>query len=375
MYLDRLRYLETDEHGNEWLLDDFTFGKINLFVGQNATGKSRTLNVMNALGKLLSGEQQVSFNGCFNASFKKNGSIIEYILDHQNGVIREEKLTIDNETLLQRGHDGIGTIYAKELNLRIKFQVPDTIIASVAKKDSIQHPFFEQLFEWGKSLRFYQFGTQLGKDHLAIFKEKDFQQQNLNLKDTNSVVAFLKKGLKEFGPQFTDDIKNDINEIGFNISEISVKPFQRAHTPPHMSIPECIYIKEKEHKHTVDQIEISQGLFRALSLFIQLRFSEKFSIPSLILIDDIGEGLDYERSTKLISSIVKLAKASKIQLIMTTNDRFVMNNVPLEYWAILTRNAGHCTALTYRNSKNIFDRFELTGLSNFDFFSSKYYQK
>ena len=40
MYLDRIQFIETGQDGNKWLLNDFTFGKINLLVGQNATGKS-----------------------------------------------------------------------------------------------------------------------------------------------------------------------------------------------------------------------------------------------------------------------------------------------------------------------------------------------
>ena len=127
--------------------------------------------------------------------------------------------------------------------------------------------------------------------------------------------------------------------------------------------------------HKVDQAEISQGLFRALSLFIQLRYSEYFSKPGLVLIDDIGEGLDYERSSKLIKSLIEIAKKTNIQLIMSTNDRFVMNAVPLEYWCVLHREGGKCISLNYRNSKDLFDEFELTGLNNFDFFSSRYYEK
>jgi hypothetical protein len=60
---------------------------------------------------------------------------------------------------------------------------------------------------------------------------------------------------------------------------------------------------------------------------------------------------------------------------MTTNDRFIMNAVPLEYWLILSRDGGQVTSLNYRNSKEMFDDFESTGLSNFDLFSSGYYKK
>ena len=184
----------------------------------------------------------------------------------------------------------------------------------------------------------------------------------------------MKKGIKEYGENFSNMILEDINSIGYEITEIGVCPTDKLKIKAVDSItPEAIFLKEKKHKHKVDQTEISQGLFRAISLFIQLRYSEKFSEASLILIDDIGEGLDYERSSLLIKAIFKIVKTSNSQLIMTTNDRFVMNNVPLEYWCVLQRNGGKCSILNYANSKEIFDNFELTGLSNFDFFSSQYY--
>jgi ABC-type lipoprotein export system ATPase subunit len=49
-----------------------------------------------------------------------------------------------------------------------------------------------------------------------------------------------------------------------------------------------------------------------------------------VLIDDIGEGLDYERSSNLIKLLLKKMKKESIQLIMSTNDRFVMNNIPYD---------------------------------------------
>ena len=114
-------------------------------------------------------------------------------------------------------------------------------------------------------------------------------------------------------------------------------------------------------------------MFRALSLIIQLNFAEHESLPSCVLIDDIGEGLDFERSSKLIKLIIEKSKKSKIQLILATNDRFVMNNVPLEYWSIIQRIGDECKIYNYKNSKKLFDDFDLTGLNNFDFFSSNFF--
>lgn len=163
-----------------------------------------------------------------------------------------------------------------------------------------------------------------------------------------------------------------MTKVGFNLDNITVGSpisitFQNLLEPP-----EGILVKEGDLKGTTDQNSISQGMFRALSLIIQLNYSLLASVPSCILIDDIGEGLDYERASALIKLLIDKAKKSCVQLIMSTNDRFVMNNVPLEYWSIMRRFPNESKIYNYKNSRKQFDDFELTGLNNFDFFTSDF---
>jgi len=120
---------------------------------------------------------------------------------------------------------------------------------------------------------------------------------------------------------------------------------------------------------------MSQGLFRVLSLIIQLNYSLLAKVPSCILIDDIGEGLDYGRSKSLIDLIINKAKEASIQIFMTTNDRFVMNNTALEYWTIINRIGQKSLCYNFQNCKKVFEEFELTGLGHFNFFSSNYFLK
>jgi ABC-type Mn2+/Zn2+ transport system ATPase subunit len=118
---------------------------------------------------------------------------------------------------------------------------------------------------------------------------------------------------------------------------------------------------------------MSQGMFRALSLIIQITFNTLKKLSTTILIDDIGEGLDFERSAKLINLLVELAeKNDNIQLIMSTNDRYVMNNVPFKYWQLIDRKGCVCKVYNYRNSQEIFDEFKYTGLNNFDFLATDF---
>jgi hypothetical protein len=134
-----------------------------------------------------------------------------------------------------------------------------------------------------------------------------------------------------------------------------------------------IYLSEKDSGAVVWQPNISQGMFRALSLIIQITYNILKNLPTTILIDDIGEGLDFDRSSRLIKLLVEIAeKNENIQLIMSTNDRFVMNAVPLQYWQVIQRNGGECQVFNYQNSKEKFDEFEYMGLNNFDFLATDY---
>jgi len=128
-----------------------------------------------------------------------------------------------------------------------------------------------------------------------------------------------------------------------------------------------ICVKESNIDGIIDQNEISQGMFRALSIIIQVNYSQLTHSADCILIDDIGEGLDFDRSTRLIDLLREKAKISLFQLIMTTNDRFVMNSIPLEEWAVLQRQGGHVQVRNYENSRELFEEFKFTGLGNFSF--------
>ena len=372
MQLETITYAQFEGKPEEWSITDFSFGNINLIVGKNATGKSRTLNIIQALGNLVSGYIKLQFkSGNYKALFNEDGEKLIYFLKYEKNKVIEEKLVIGSTTKLDRGPRGEGTIYAVKEKRDMKFQAPPSELACVNRRDSVQHPFFEDLHKWGKNLRSYLFGTPLGRDHYAVFR-KDKEEEKLNLKDTKQTVAIFKKGQKKYSKEFIDNIKTDMTKVGFNLDNITVGSpisitFQNLLEPP-----EGILVKEGDLNGTTDQNSISQGMFRALSLIIQLNYSLLDSVPSCILIDDIGEGLDYERASALIKLLIDKAKKSCVQLIMSTNDRFVMNNVPLEYWSIMRRFPNESKIYNYKNSRKQFDDFELTGLNNFDFFTSDF---
>jgi len=377
MFLESIEYAQFEGTRREWKLEEFALDNINLIVGKNATGKTRILNIIGALANLLCGYRKLEFlSGNYVIKFDNMGNKIEYVLKYERSKILREKLTINSKTRLNRTAKSTGKIYYKKEDKDLDFQIPVNELAVFARRDSIQHPFLDDLYNWGKSVTHYHFGTTLGQDRLAVFAKAGDREreQAVDLKDTHGVVVVFRKGIAELKERFADSIIKDMGTIGYDLQHISLaKPYGLVVHGVTMGRPIGLQVQESDLRAGTDQVSMSQGMFRALSLIIQTTYSQLTSTPSCILVDDIGEGLDYERSSALIKLLVERVRGTSIQLIMATNERFVMNSVPLEYWAVIDRTGGKCRIYNYRNSRKTFEDFKLTGLNNFDFFSSKYY--
>ena len=380
MFLKSIKFCRFKGQKYEWSMEGkpengvdeqpVAFQNINLIVGKNATGKSKTVNTIRQLSDLLSGEDKLSEllydTSTYDLLFDENGSKIAYYLEFEEGKVKQELLTINGVPKLTRDSQ-TGTMFYEKANQDLDFEMEDDKLA-VSRVDKIQQPFFEPLQNWGKTLSHYRFGGQLGKNALLRDINAIKEDKEVDLKDSDDVAEIFIKGKRKFGEEFTKKIIEDMSKISYHISIINVDTLKFFPVPAF-----GMGVKEVDIEDITDQKEMSQGMFRALSLLVQLNFSLLSKTPSCILIDDIGEGLDYERSKSLIDLIIEKVKGSSVQVIMTTNDRFVMNKVPLEYWSIIHRVPKKSLFYNYQNSKEIFDEFKYTGLSNFDFLSTEFY--
>lgn len=382
MKLDSFKYCYNQGLPSEWQLQECRLRTINLIVGKNATGKSRTIKAINILSELLSNSGTINpqlGNNEWRLLFdiEQPEKQTEYILKIEKGLVIQEKLCIGHKELLKRDELGTADIFTQEIKRSIQFKIPKAELAVVKHRDEIQHPFLEDLYQWSNSLRFYEFGSQLGKDKIAGISRSESIGTNINFKDYNYVVGIFVLGKEEMNKRFTQAIISDMKRIGYNISEIGTKvpSFLKENIifPDHPGkVVEFLYVQEEDLKSFTEQSEMSQGMFRALSLFIQINYSLLSSKPSCIVIDDIGEGLDYERSAAIIKILIEKAATGLVQLIMTTNDEFIMNGVPLEYWSVIERKSGSAKLHNIFNSKDKIEQFKFIGLNNFDFFTSEF---
>ncbi|WP_445637092.1 ATPase AAA-type core domain-containing protein [Nostoc sp. DSM 114161] len=381
MKLDLVEYCQDRGLASEWCLDGCQLGNVNLIVGKNASGKSKILRTINLISGLLSGEDSLrlvrmsrEWKLTFDSHSEDNKKV--YILKVDKGQVVKESFTIGSKNYLERNESGEGTVWAEKLQEYIDFQTPIDEVAAFQRRDSIQHPVFDEIYNWASLLNYYQFGTDLGRKNLAI-NHPIKKRKKIDLRDADNVIDIFNLGKAEVSPAFIESIKSDMLSIGYNISEIGTQTpsvfFSDDEDEVSLQYIQCLYVQESDLKQKTEQGLISQGMFRALSLIIQINYLLLAKKPSCILIDDIGEGLDFERASAMIELLISKAQTGLVQLVMTTNDRFIMNGVPLEYWSVIERKPGLAKLHNIHNSKQIFEDFKFTGLNNFDFFATQFY--
>jgi len=356
-----------------WKLENLHLKDVNLLVGRNAVGKSRTLTKIAHFGRFI--EQKTSLTGRdWRIKFiDDKKQLIDYkiSLDPSDELIGGEKvklkvrkvlleeLKIDNELVLSRQYVEDENISKANLKSYVTGEFdevypPNYKLVLHARRDTKNYPYLEEIILWAENCFGFKFG----------YANKYFASSLYNQSLTSPEFAPL--FVRDFEEKDKRQIVTDINSLGYNINNIILDDENR-------SMP-TITLSEEEIGG-IPQHELSQGLQRTLAILSYLQELISNRKPATILIDDLCEGLDYERAIKLGKLIFEKCKDSNIQLIATTNDNFIMDVVDIKYWNLLTREGSTVIAMNYDTHRQLFDDFRFTGLSNFDFFSSDYLEQ
>ncbi len=387
MQLKSFSFSEMEGTDREWSVSKFSLQWINLFVGRNASGKSRVLNCVTSLGLLiLRPPTKLWATGAWNCGFSHGRQEYELTLRLANGIIAEETLVIDGKPHLRRDAEGRGFMWAEKLGQDLEFKVPTNSLVMSTRRDEVQHPYLEPLFEWAKSVRKYAFGTEFGKGVIFAALPTEVVSETATDEparaiDPEKVVELYLDGWNRYRDKFDREILRDLAKVGYQCDSITCAPLD-AIDPTEITIPPelmmgrtplALYLKERDLSAHTRQVEMSMGMYRALALIININHTIRTGAGATILVDDVGEGLDFERSTSLIKLLIEKCEQKKLQLVMSTNDRFIMNEVDLKYWHVVHRVRNKVNILDKDNSARAFERFKFIGLSNFDFFSREAY--
>ncbi|MBD8388518.1 ATP/GTP-binding protein [Dysgonomonas sp. BGC7] len=372
MILKSLKYTRYVGEPREWNIVGkengyASFENINLLVGKNASGKSRTLNVIREIAGLLSGRTTLSEvfspSQSFELVFAAKGISYKYTLRFKDRRIIEETLVVDGKMFIDRTKGVFLDLKGSDISNNIFDSINESSLL-ICIHDSEGNLYYEILVEWGKSLKNYLFANQFEKNKQV----KDYTRidgGDPGIEGSEILIYTFYKGRELFADKFVSEIVSGMQELGNSVTNIDIIEKKGYYGL-------CV---EEEGKYLVSQRDMSQGMFRALALLIMLTYARLSNLSLCMLIDDMGEGLDFDTSKRMMDIVIKRINNSNLQFFMTTNDRYVMNQIPLKYWNVIDReNSKKSVFYDYANSKEIFDDFEYTGLNNFDFLSTDFYK-
>ena len=331
-----------------WVLEKVTFGDLNLIVGRNAVGKSKTLNAIVLFVRFLNGDVNAATpsHWCKVEFVTDDNTILSYGYEYKDNVITDETLYKGNDKIISRNkeHTFIGIT---EVN------PPVNKLCVQSQRDTKNFPEFESIMQWAEKLKGFSFSelsSTKSYEIPSLFNEKiDFSDMYEKIDKIEEKKNFVINKMKE--------LDYEIDSINpFNISDkINI-----------------VIIKEHGVNTPLFSSLLSNGMLRVLYIFAYMAYLSTEQGARTLLVDDLGEGLDFSRSSKLSKIIFDYCEEHDIQLIVTSNDNFLMNSVNLDYWVILQRDGVHTTEISKKTHPDMFHKFKKMGLNNFDMLSTDF---
>lgn len=376
MQLRSIHYYEFDGDKRYWKLNKASLGSTNLLIAKNATGKSRSLNIITALSDIICGNKYKLESGTWVAEFvDEEDSIYVYEISFDDKNVIAEKLIKttsegENIILLIRNKKGLGEVYYDEDKHPKNFQIKLEKVAIARFDDEIQHSDISKVAKWANGVYHYTSAT-IVSSKITLSVNLESEQFNINDRDITNTPKYFYFGVTEFKEEYIDQIIRDMKALNYDLTKIELLSSNVTGNAG-LGTMQLISVREKDLKANVFQNLMSDGMYRAFSLLTQLNYRIRKKSISCMLLDDIGEGLDYDRSAALIQLLVNKATDNNIQLLMATNNLFAMNAVDLKYVTILNRIGHEVDMLSIRTHPKLFEKFDFTGMSNFDLLSTDY---
>lgn len=346
-----------------WKLDGLKLSQFTVLTGVNGAGKTRSCNVItNTIKSIISrvglqlGNKHLVVNTAENMSFEL---VINVEQDESyKPFLKEEKLfqIINDEKKLLFDRD---RIYDSNTSQLIQYRPPENALTFHVRRDMVSHPFIEDIF---KSLNKYHFLDFEEPKALALGK---IIGEHLPLEILPSMTPMCFEQFVTNEKKKT--ILDQINYVGFSIKDIFVMPTNILTKDGFKKVP-MLYLKEENITAPYNIMQASSGMMKVIFLIVTLNLIEK---ESCILIDNIGDGLDYKRSIEAMRILEEKSKES--QIIVSTNNEFLLNQTDIRNWNILHRNGPVVKAYNYVNNKDKLIKFSDSGLSNYEYFKEEYY--
>lgn len=321
----------------------------NLLVGKNAAGKTRTIKALQNVTSFMQMKsssvlQDSKFRTKMIFSNSEKSWKMTYMFEIDDKKVIYEQLTVCGRILLTRNAN------RAEYN-GVPVNPPKDKLVVQVRRDSEAFPEVEELMKWAEGV------VVISCSNINPYTIFNVPEDMINPVSFSGLVGMLTEEEKQA-------VIKDAKSLGYHIKDISLVKAANEY--------KFVTVKEAYVRHPIFDVQLSNGMIRVLFLLCFLKSMKHGKQYSMLLIDDLGEGMDYSRATQLGKKIFETCEQEKMQMIASSNDAFLMDVVDISKWQILRRKNTKLTVLNQTNTPDVFTHFRMTGLSNFDLFSSDY---
>jgi predicted ATPase len=329
----------------EWRFEPIYFSNLALLVGISGVGKTQILKGILGLREIANGASlnglawDITFTTVKNVEYrwqgefetKKNFSMISNEIEEEINKFRivREHLFKEENVIIERTRNDI--IFKGNKTPKLSpFQSVVEILNQEEDISPVQQGFNKIIYSDNSrsSNGIYAIPIRvlsIIKDNIAL---EDIQASNMPILLKLALIA------RHYSEIF-NKIKSKFIEIFHQVEDVKIEAIENNENP---SFPNfSIQTKETGINDWIFQNNISSGMLKTLILISEMYLSPEGTV---ILIDEFENSL----GVNCIDVVTDLLWENRnIQFILTSHHPYIINNISMEYWKIVTRKGGVVT--------------------------------
>ena len=331
----------------EWRFEPIYFSNLALLVGVSGVGKTQILKSILSLQQIANGASlnglgwDITFATLNNIEYRWQGEFetkenLTFILNDDGETnefrIVSENLFRDGNAVVQRTPNEI-ILKGKTTPKLSPFQSVVEILKQEEDISPVQQCFNRIIYS-DNSTSF----NEIYRMPLRVTSRYFNKDLGLETVQRSGMSIMLKLALiARHYPSVFNRIKFQFKAIFPQVEDLKIEELEDKNNSSCCYLP--IQMKEKNVNNWIFQDNISSGMLKTL-----VYISELYLLPEgrVILIDEV----EYSLGINCMDVVTMwMVENSNIQFILTSHHPYIINNIGMEHWKIVTRQGGVVTAI------------------------------